>query len=95
MSAGVPVIVSRTGGFAETVEDGVTGLLFNPEDVDGLVSCLIRIFQDPVSAMKLSKRARLKVEQDYTWEAVARETACYYRNLTEKAICKEDTERIS
>ena len=30
----IPVVVSRTGGMPETVEDGITGLLANPDDVE-------------------------------------------------------------
>jgi glycosyltransferase involved in cell wall biosynthesis len=37
---GVPVIASRTGGFADTVEQGVTGLLFPNGDTGALLECL-------------------------------------------------------
>ncbi|QGP90950.1 D-inositol-3-phosphate glycosyltransferase [Neomoorella glycerini] len=81
MAAGVPVIVSRTGGLAEVVEDGVTGLCFNPGDVAGLERCLVTIFQDPERARELSRRARARVDQDYTWAAVARQTLTLYQEL--------------
>jgi glycosyltransferase involved in cell wall biosynthesis len=37
---GVPVIASRAGGFAETVEPGITGLLFPNGDEDALLRCM-------------------------------------------------------
>ncbi len=37
---GVPVIASRTGGFGETVDHGVSGLLFPNGDEDALVEAL-------------------------------------------------------
>jgi glycosyltransferase involved in cell wall biosynthesis len=40
---GVPVVASAAGGFAETVEPGITGLLFRNGDEDALVDCLERI----------------------------------------------------
>ncbi len=40
---GVPVVVSRTGGMGEVVEDNVTGLIVEPGDVPGL-SQAIRCF---------------------------------------------------
>ena len=40
---GVPVIASAAGGFAETVEPGVTGLLFPNGDEDALLGCLEEI----------------------------------------------------
>lgn len=42
---GVPVIASATGGFAETVEDGVSGLLFANGDQGGLVRSLEAVAQ--------------------------------------------------
>ena len=38
---GIPVIASATGGLAETVEHGVTGLLFPNGDADALAACLV------------------------------------------------------
>lgn len=40
---GLPVIASATGGLAETVEHGVSGLLFPNGDVDALAACLVEI----------------------------------------------------
>ena len=40
---GIPVIASTTGGLAETVEHGVSGLLFANGDPDALASCLVAI----------------------------------------------------
>ena len=40
---GVPVIASSAGGLAETVEQGVTGLLFPNGDEDALLDCLEKV----------------------------------------------------
>ena len=40
---GLPVIASATGGLAETVEPGVSGLLFPNGDADALAACLVEI----------------------------------------------------
>jgi glycosyltransferase involved in cell wall biosynthesis len=40
---GVPVIASATGGLAESVENGVTGLLFPNGDVSALAGCLVDV----------------------------------------------------
>ncbi len=40
---GIPVIASATGGLAETVENGVSGLLFPNGDVEALTKCLIEV----------------------------------------------------
>jgi glycosyltransferase involved in cell wall biosynthesis len=40
---GIPVIASAAGGLAETVEHGVSGLLFPNGDADALADCLVQI----------------------------------------------------
>jgi GT2 family glycosyltransferase/glycosyltransferase involved in cell wall biosynthesis len=46
-TAGVPVVASDLGGMAEMVEDGVSGLLFEPGNVDALRRQLQRLVDDP------------------------------------------------
>jgi glycosyltransferase involved in cell wall biosynthesis len=41
ITRGVPAIVSASGGFAETVEEGVSGYLVPNGDEQGLAECLI------------------------------------------------------
>jgi len=43
MSRGIPVIASATGAFAETVDEGITGLLFPNGDVAALARCLVDV----------------------------------------------------
>jgi 1,4-alpha-glucan branching enzyme len=78
MSAGVPVIVSRTGGLTETVAHEVVGLSFQPGNVAELQNCLLRILKNPDWAASMSRRAREKAEREYTWQAVARQTSQVY-----------------
>jgi glycosyltransferase involved in cell wall biosynthesis len=61
---GLPAIVSATGGLAETVEDGVSGLLFPNGDADALAACLAdvalrRSFPEGLAA-DVVERARAK-----------------------------------
>jgi 1,4-alpha-glucan branching enzyme len=79
MAAGVPVIVSRTGGLAETVAHEAVGLSFKPGDVVELQNCLLRILKNPDWATAISRRAQEKVEREYTWQAVAQQTSQVYR----------------
>jgi glycosyltransferase involved in cell wall biosynthesis len=47
MASGVTVVASRLSGIPELVEDGVSGLLVAPGDVDGLVAALATLWADP------------------------------------------------
>ncbi len=44
--AGVPVVASRLGPMADAIEDGVTGLLFEPGNAEDLARCLRRVLDD-------------------------------------------------
>jgi glycosyltransferase involved in cell wall biosynthesis len=55
-ASGVPVIASRLGGVCEMVEEGVSGLLFEPRDVAGLCAAITRLAGDP----NLLDRMRIK-----------------------------------
>jgi glycosyltransferase involved in cell wall biosynthesis len=63
--AGVPVVTANHGAMAEAVEDGVTGLLFEPGDVPSLAAALRRLADDPALRRRLSDCAqRVRDEQD-------------------------------
>lgn len=46
MAAGLPVVAARGGNSGELVEDGVTGLLFAPDDIAGCLEALLRLLGD-------------------------------------------------
>ncbi|HOJ76715.1 MAG TPA: DUF1957 domain-containing protein [Bacillota bacterium] len=88
MAAGVPVIASKTGGLGETVQDGVNGLTFTPGDVNELQRCLLKLIQSQPLADYLSVRSKEIVLRDYTWDAVARQTAQVYETAFTQIIAK-------
>lgn len=46
MACGVPVVASRIGGLPEVVDDGRTGFLHPPEDLDGMAASTVRLLTD-------------------------------------------------
>jgi D-inositol-3-phosphate glycosyltransferase len=82
-----PVVASAIGGLAEVVEDGVTGLLVPPTDVDRMASALVSLLQDTEMAGTMGKRGRTLVETHYSWRETARRTVQLYSEvLAEKNI---------
>jgi glycosyltransferase involved in cell wall biosynthesis len=59
MAAGRAVVASRVGQVAEVVVDGVTGLLFEPGDRAGLVSCIRRLQDNAELRKELGRNAHV------------------------------------
>jgi len=58
MSSGAALVASCAGAAELVVEDGVTGVLTPPGDVDALVAALEPLLRDPASAAAMGARAR-------------------------------------
>jgi glycosyltransferase involved in cell wall biosynthesis len=74
MSHGIPVIASRIGGLSEVVDDGITGLLFEPGNAEDLRKKISLLWENPDLCNQMSKASRKKVEQSYNEDV-------YYNNL--------------
>lgn len=64
-ASGCPVISSRISGIPELIEDGVTGLLIEPRDVEGLAKVIAETRADYPAALKRAGAARQRVEREY------------------------------
>jgi glycosyltransferase involved in cell wall biosynthesis len=82
MACGTPVIASRVGGLPEVVQDGITGFLVPPGDVQALRERLEQILRDPSLAQRLGAAAREVVLERFTWAKVAERCLAAYENLT-------------
>jgi len=63
MTAGLPVVASDIGGIPEQVEDGVTGLLVTPGDVDELTHAISRLIGNQELRRQIGEKGRDKVRQ--------------------------------
>jgi mannosyltransferase len=81
MSSGAALVASRAGAAELVVEDGVTGVLTPPGDVDALVAALEPLLRDPASAAAMGKRARKRVVEKFSLDAEANRIADVYRTL--------------
>jgi glycogen(starch) synthase len=76
--AGTPVAVSDTGGLAELVEPGVTGLRFTPESPAAIAAAVRDVVADPDGAWSRAVRAQRRARDEFGWDTVARRTAEVY-----------------
>jgi len=58
LAAGRPALVSRIGGLADAVRDGVDGFTFAPGDRDGLARALLRLVEEADLAARLGAAGR-------------------------------------
>jgi D-inositol-3-phosphate glycosyltransferase len=86
MGCGRPVIGSAVGGITYTVVDGETGFLVPPRDPKALAVRLHQILTDKEMRERMGRAARVRVEQEFTWQIVALRTAALYETvLAERA----------
>lgn len=67
-ASGLPVIGSRIGAIQEVVQDGRTGLHFNPGDPADLAAKIAWAYSHPVQLKEMGREARREFEVNYTAE---------------------------
>ena len=77
LAVGVPAVVTRVGGNPEVVEEGVSGYLFQPQDVPGLVSQLRTLLRDPQLRTEFGHAARERALRHFSLDRMLRR----YRDL--------------
>jgi starch synthase len=97
MACGAPVVASATGGIKEVVVDGVTGLLV-PFDQDPKTSFptnpdrfardlgekVSELLADDEKCKKFGEAGRRRVEEKFSWTAIADQTIHLYRKLIQE-----------
>ncbi|GAA1793750.1 glycosyltransferase family 1 protein [Planosporangium flavigriseum] len=86
MACGVPVIAYAVGGLAESVIDGVTGILVPPRDIRRLAAALRSVLGDEVRRMSYASAAVDRVRSRYTWERTAADVERVYASVTGEPI---------
>jgi len=80
MAAGCPVVAARSGGIPDIVTDGVNGLLFEPNEVDGLVKATQALFARSPDSIRHT--ARCEAEK-WGWAAATAQLQNYYDRVGE------------
>ena len=78
-AAGAPLAVAATGGLAEIVEPGITGLTFPAKNPEALAEAVSTLLADNPTARRMAHQARTMVRSRYDWTGIAARTADAYR----------------
>jgi glycosyltransferase involved in cell wall biosynthesis len=79
MAMGLPVVAPRYQPLQEAVEDGHTGLLFEPDDVEALSRALFSLLISELRRRSMGAAGRLKVLQKHLWLHNARAVVDYLK----------------
>jgi len=85
MAAGLPVVVTDSGGPSELVSDGESGLIVPPGDSSALAQALIAVLHDHDLAGRLGRAARRRADGFDLSVMVERYDALYREVLSESS----------
>jgi glycosyltransferase involved in cell wall biosynthesis len=76
-----PCVASNIGGLAESIENGVTGLLIPDKEAAAISSAVIRLYDDPALSDAIGKNARRYVERERNWGALTNRLLRMYESI--------------
>lgn len=95
MAAGASVVATRVGGTPEIIEDGKHGLLVPPGDSRALAEAICAVLEQPLLAGRLSHDARKRVEAEFSFDNMVRETEGLYEALLRQKAAAGRTGRVN
>jgi glycosyltransferase involved in cell wall biosynthesis len=84
LACGVPVIASRLGGTQELVQEGKTGLLFTPGDVEELADKIEWMGKNPEETFRMGSAARQVYETRYSADVNYQQLSAIYESVLEE-----------
>jgi glycogen synthase len=86
MNYGKPVIGCRAGGIPEVVEDGVTGILVEPEAPQALAEAILRLVRSPELLHTMGLAGRRRLLDRFTYLHMARSFAAAYATVLQPDV---------
>jgi glycosyltransferase involved in cell wall biosynthesis len=81
MAAGLPIVATSVGGVPELVQDGITGWLVPPRDVESLASKLRLLMDDERMRIRMGLAGNQRVRQHFSTEQMVASFAHLYDEL--------------
>jgi len=88
MACGLPVLASNTGGLAEIVRSGTTGILAKPADPSAFAAGMQKLLTSPELASKMGAAGKHRVLEQYSWKQVAIAVDASYRSAIQGDAAK-------
>lgn len=84
MACGLPVLAARLGGVEEVVQEGETGLLFDPNNMEEFLRKLEILARDPTMRHRLGEAALKRARELFDIDRVTQQTVSALRKLLPK-----------
>lgn len=81
MAAGCPVVATNVEGSRELIEDGVSGVLCEPESEAGLLGALEQVLETPDPRARFRDKSQTVARENFAWSTVASRYDILYRQL--------------
>jgi glycosyltransferase involved in cell wall biosynthesis len=89
---GKPVIATNVGGFLDVIEDGVTGILIPPRNVDRLAEAIISLLSDEKKIKSISKKITDECKNGMlSWKSIVYDATNVYKKTLEKKSDAKDS----
>jgi phosphatidylinositol alpha-mannosyltransferase len=85
MASGVPTVASDIDGYRDVMDDGVQGVLVEPEQPEALATALVSLLRDPARCRAMGEAGREKALR-YAWGVVAARVLEYYACVRERIL---------
>ena len=81
MASRLPVIATRVGATPDVIEDGSSGILISPGNIDELTSAIMLLLRDSDLALALAQAAYERAKTQFSAEAMTRQTEAVYKEI--------------
>jgi glycosyltransferase involved in cell wall biosynthesis len=86
MAMKVPVIATNVGGIPEVVDDGKTGIIVPPANVNALCEAIKYLIKNPEARLKMGENGRARVLEKFTIEQNVRKTEEIFLEVVQGSI---------
>jgi len=90
MALSRPVVASNVGGIPEVIEDGVSGLLVEPHDADGLAQAISRLLLDHQLADMIGRAGHDVVRTKFCLDHMVAEVSAIYALATSPKVARQE-----
>ena len=83
---GRPVVVTDVGDLRASVDEGETGLVVAPGDVEALADAIACLISDPSELERMGRKASAEADERFAWSPIAREILATYEHHVSGAL---------